>query len=142
MAFDLTRIRELADAASRGPWEVKVIQPHMDGRCQYRVGPSGPGGFMGLVFPQDAEFIAAARSAVPAMCDEIERLDGAMHSVWLHGKWRWLTRNMTTEEREAAADAVTRYSTKLDESENDPLPTDQHALRWWRDSTGEAVKGT
>lgn len=57
-----------------------------------------------------------------------EALDGAFHSVWLHGKWRWLTSKMTTEEREAAADAVIRYNTvHLD---NDPL--DVHAIRWWR----------
>lgn len=56
-------------------------------------------------------------------------LDGALHSVWLHGDWRWLTRNMTTEEREAAADAVARYSRRID-PDADPL-TDAD-LRWWR----------
>ncbi|MGW4270782.1 hypothetical protein ACWEGQ_00090 [Streptomyces seoulensis] len=54
--------------------------------------------------------------------------DAAWHSVWLHGDWRWLTKNMTTAEREHAADAVARYSAHLepDESEID-------GLRWWRD---------
>jgi hypothetical protein len=54
--------------------------------------------------------------------------DAAWHSVWLHGDWRWLTKNMTTPEREHAADAVQRYSTHLepDEPEIDDL-------RWWRD---------
>lgn len=56
-------------------------------------------------------------------------MDAAMHSVWLHGDWRWLTRNMTTEEREAAADAVDRYNAIL----NDPREgLEQTSLRWWR----------
>jgi hypothetical protein len=54
--------------------------------------------------------------------------DAAWHSVWLHGNWRYLTKNMTTPEREHAADAVQRYSAHLepDEPEIDDL-------RWWRD---------
>jgi len=64
--------------------------------------------------------------------DEPTPLEAAMHSVWLHGDWRWLTRKMTTEEREAAADAVQRYSNKLraDDGE-DPAPLE--GLRWWRE---------
>ena len=59
---------------------------------------------------------------------EPDPLDAAMHSVWLHGDWRWLTKNMTTEEREAAADAVQRHNTLL----NDPeLADDVLDLRWW-----------
>jgi hypothetical protein len=54
--------------------------------------------------------------------------DAAWHSVWLHGNWRYLTKQMTTAEREHAADAVARYSAHLepDEPEIDDL-------RWWRD---------
>ncbi|BAL87332.1 hypothetical protein AMIS_21120 [Actinoplanes missouriensis 431] len=54
--------------------------------------------------------------------------DGAMHSVWLHGDWRWLTRNMTTEEREAAADAVQRHSNLLNDGDGAGELT---SLRWW-----------
>lgn len=57
-------------------------------------------------------------------------LDAAMHSVWLHGNWRFLTRKMTTEEREAAADAVQRYHSYIGDEEGDPaLPIT--GLRWW-----------
>jgi hypothetical protein len=55
-------------------------------------------------------------------------LDGACHSVWLHGKWRWLTRKMTTAEKEAFADAVERFSASLDDE--GPATVD----RWWRDA--------
>lgn len=61
----------------------------------------------------------------------IAAMYGALHSVWLHGDWRWLTRNMTTEQREAAADAVERHSATLDHygQPGDDMPLD---LRWWR----------
>lgn len=58
--------------------------------------------------------------------------DAAWHSVWLHGNWRWLTKNMTTAEREHAADAVDRYSAHLN-AEDPDLEAQIADLRWWRD---------
>lgn len=72
--------------------------------------------------------IAATAGGAPAGTTD---LDGAMHSVYLHGKWRWLTQNMTTEEREAAADAVQRYSRVLNAIDDEEPISDEH-LRWWR----------
>jgi hypothetical protein len=60
-------------------------------------------------------------------------IDGAMHSVWLHGKWRWLTSKMSTEQREAAADAVQRYSSWLNRQDRE-LSSEVLHLRWWRDA--------
>jgi hypothetical protein len=54
--------------------------------------------------------------------------DAAWHSVWLHGNWSWLTKNMTTPEREHAADAVQRYSAHIE-----PDEPEIDGLRWWRD---------
>jgi hypothetical protein len=60
--------------------------------------------------------------------------DAAWHSVWLHGNWRWLTKNMTTPEREHAADAVARYSDYLTNEDPDLGPAGEpEDLRWWRD---------
>ncbi|MYW49624.1 hypothetical protein [Streptomyces sp. SID161] len=59
--------------------------------------------------------------------------DAAWHSVWLHGDWRWLTKNMTTPEREHAADAVARYGTYLDTIDGADRSEDPEGLRWWRD---------
>ncbi len=60
-------------------------------------------------------------------------LERAMHSVWLHGHWRFLTSKMTTDEREAAADAVQRYGRILDaQSGGDVGTTDDADIRWWR----------
>lgn len=58
----------------------------------------------------------------------------AWSSVWLHGNWYWLTRCMTTEEREHAAAAVER---SWSAAEADDPGLDHAASRkrlwWWRD---------
>lgn len=60
-----------------------------------------------------------------------EREDSAWGSVWLYGNWREITRQMPTEERELAADAVARWSerTRLAQDYGEPA-----GLRWWRDA--------
>ncbi|MEU3455649.1 hypothetical protein ABZ671_18910 [Micromonospora sp. NPDC006766] len=64
----------------------------------------------------------------------VHALDGAAHSVYLHGEWRWLSSKMTTEEREAFAGAVERYSAGLD-PDGPPISVDC----WWRvPAQGEA----
>lgn len=75
----------------------------------------------------------AAESVVgaPTPAAVASDLDGACHSVWLHGKWRWLTSQMTTPEKEAFADAVDRAGDVLADGE-DRLPVD----RWWREPVG------
>ncbi|WBB94239.1 hypothetical protein [Verrucosispora sp. WMMC514] len=56
-------------------------------------------------------------------------LDGALYSVWLHGNWYQLTRNMTSEQREAAATAVRRHE-ELTRDPDEPLIFDPD-LCWW-----------
>ncbi|PVC80570.1 hypothetical protein DBP19_36140 [Streptomyces sp. CS090A] len=60
----------------------------------------------------------------------------AWHAVWLHCDWHWLTKNMSTAEREYVADAVQRYSNLL-AAYNGVNSAEPHAeldgLRWWRD---------
>ncbi|MFJ4473189.1 hypothetical protein ACIP2X_37645 [Streptomyces sp. NPDC089424] len=58
--------------------------------------------------------------------------DAAWHSVWLHGNWRYLTKQMSTPEREHAADAVARYSVHLN-AEDPDLEAEVTDLRWWRE---------
>ncbi|MEU1908453.1 hypothetical protein [Streptomyces hygroscopicus] len=59
--------------------------------------------------------------------------DGAWHTVWLEGKWRWITSRMTTPEREHAADAVARHNAVLAAADNDLEREEPGDLRWWRD---------
>ena len=71
----LAGIREQADAATEGPWELL-------GDGEY---VSGPGILVapddGGVTSADAEFIAAARTNVPWLLEQIERRDKALEAV-------------------------------------------------------------
>lgn len=60
--------------------------------------------------------------------------DDAWGSVWLHGNWTWLTKNMTTSGREHAADAVARWNRRLAEVDGDPDRGEPEGLRWWREA--------
>ena len=71
------------------------------------------------------------RAEVKRLRDEARDLDAAMHSVWFHGNWQWLTFKMTTAEKEAAADAVDRHTATYP-SDDRGRPVD----RWWRDDVG------
>lgn len=55
-------------------------------------------------------------------------LESAMHSVWLHGNWRFLTSKMTTPEKEATWAAVKNYSRHL----NDGEELEDGDWTWWR----------
>lgn len=75
----------------------------------------------------------AARIARSGSGDARRVTDAAWHSVWLHSNWRWLTSNMTTEEKNAVADAVQRHWAATREGpEDDVHPDALQALRWWR----------
>lgn len=58
--------------------------------------------------------------------------DAAWHCVWLHGNWRYLTKQMTTPEREHAADAVARYHAYLVATDGPDSSGEPEDLRWWR----------
>lgn len=61
--------------------------------------------------------------------------DDAWGTVWLHGNWPWLTKCMTTPEREYAADCVARWSARLAEIDGDLERGEPDGLRWWRDAS-------
>ena len=69
--------------------------------------------------------------------NQLERLDtpenGAWHTVWLEGKWRWVTSRMTTPQREYAADRVAAYDRYLAHCDSDLGRGELEGLRWWRE---------
>lgn len=69
--------------------------------------------------------------------NQLERLDtpenGAWHTVWLEGKWRWITSRMTTPQREYAADRVAAYDWYLAHCDKELGRAEPEDLRWWRD---------
>ena len=73
----LARIRKQADAATDGPWEHDPPPgPGEDPMRPICVYPKEDGGTLAYVQPleADAEFIAAARTDVPALLDALEKV--------------------------------------------------------------------
>lgn len=71
-------------------------------------------------------------------------LDEAWGSVHLHGDWKWLSKNMSTPQRELVADAITRWHERLHADDPDIGGMNQTDLRWWRydpDVVGKASLG-
>ena len=74
----LNRIRAQAAAATDGPWEAKhhhhtVTKRHVVSEIPRVAECEGDGGG-GLYRGEDAEFIAAARTTVPALLDALEKV--------------------------------------------------------------------
>lgn len=68
--LDLNEIRAVTDKATPGPWS---LQDDMDGG--YDLLDSTHCNIGRVEFEEDAAFIASARQWVPALCDDVERLN-------------------------------------------------------------------
>lgn len=88
-----------------------------------------------LFIGRDAVYVCLIPTVVLRVATRVQEpdpLDHAMWTVWLQsGRWRWVTRKMTAEAREAAVAAVLRYdrALKVDESAEDLLA--RGSLAWW-----------
>ena len=84
---DIKRFRELSSRATPGPWVAETAQEHRgaDGMWWVRSGggwrTEGSKLLLRDAAKEDLEFIAAARTALPAALDEIERLRAAWRTV-------------------------------------------------------------
>lgn len=56
--------------------------------------------------------------------DEVTRLRDLLGCIWLYVNWRYVTKQLTTEQREMWADAVDGFGE----------PETGKAERWWRDN--------
>ncbi|MFF8840525.1 hypothetical protein [Streptomyces sp. NPDC015130] len=74
---------------------------------------------------------AQDRTARADAGDTVE--NGAWHTVWLEGRWAWVTKKMTTEQREFAADRVAAYSAFLAAVDGEVERAEPEGLRWWRE---------
>lgn len=90
--LDLDAIRARAEAATEGPWAVapEDFGPHTEGdfpvvdrRADY-IGHSPDDGVRAGFDLPDAEFIAHARTDVPALVEEVERLRERLDLVTCH----------------------------------------------------------
>jgi len=60
--------------------------------------------------------------------------NGAWFTVWLEGNWPWISKKMTTPQREYAADRVAAYSRYLATCDGDLEREEPEGLRWWREA--------
>ena len=88
---ELAAIKALADAATPGPWSYTTVKPYATAPASESVayvspemmfGDSVGGGYVDRV--ADAAFIAAARTAVPALLAEVERLRALVREFLVH----------------------------------------------------------
>jgi hypothetical protein len=62
--------------------------------------------------------------------ETITAYEDLLGSIWLYIGWRYVTKQLTTEQKEMFADAVESSSRQLnDDDPSEPLDVD----RWWRD---------
>lgn len=116
---DLDAIRERAEEATLGPWELERREPYMDGRSAYAMRRAGRPGVMltCAAFPADAEFIAHAREDVPVLLAEVERLRQEM-----------IRRDDARRDSLAEVERLRRDNDNLD-GENDDIQAEVERLR-------------
>lgn len=89
------QLRALADAATPGPWEADHSEEDNSS-----IKERGREWWDGLAFagrPDDAEFIAAARTAVPQLLDQLDQAEAELDS--------WMARAYEAEQRAWQAEA-------------------------------------
>jgi hypothetical protein len=77
-------LRRIADAATPGPWTAEHMREN-DYAAQVVAGSDGPIADLEHAYDEqdmtDATFIAEARTAVPALLDEVDRLEAALRKI-------------------------------------------------------------
>jgi len=78
-----------------------------------------------------AEVWRQERREAQIRADERRQYEDLLGSIWLYIPWRFITRQLTTEQKELFADVVEAWSARLNENDPDEEPTSPE--RWWRD---------
>jgi hypothetical protein len=88
------------------------------------------------------ELVEAARSDQVRLADArgeqaavVVRYQDLLGVIFLHVKWRWLTKQVETEQKELWADAVDAWSERLNDEENG-----MRVARWWREDYQEPAE--
>jgi hypothetical protein len=115
--LDTTAIRARAEAATEGPWEQRQNAPTMSGAV-WHLRRAGQPGVRAMVTEYqhgsaNAEFIAHARTDVPALCDaldearqEIERLRARWAVAWEYSDHELMSALRAEAERDRLAAQV------------------------------------
>lgn len=74
-----------------------------------------------------------ARTGNTVLLEQLGRYQDLLSSIWLYVSWRYVTKQLTTEQKELWADAVDKVSALHDP--DDPVKVD----RWWADPSGPST---
>ena len=112
----IAELRALADAATRGPWTVADLRHQRGG--QIRIFPHGDIHIANVLARHEdavanAEFIAAARSALPALLDEVERLREIRDTARV---WRRMRQDSPVQPKPESAALIAAVDADLRES--------------------------
>lgn len=77
--------------------------------------------------PEDVLAFKAANPGVPLETDVVE-LQDLLGSVWLYIPWKYVSKQLTTRQKELFADAIETWSERLDPGGLEP----GFVPRWWR----------
>jgi hypothetical protein len=84
--------------------------------------------------PEDAFQIEVDNRIGAALAEPFEDL---LAAVWLYIDWRWITTQLTTEQKELFADAVDAHGQRVAAEEGPMWGEPTRVCRWWRDDTGD-----
>jgi hypothetical protein len=63
---------------------------------------------------------------------EERQYEDLLGSIWLYIPWQYVTKQLTTEQKDLFADAVDAWSMRLN-AEDPDLHAESVTRRWWRD---------
>ena len=61
-----------------------------------------------------------------------EPYEDLLSSLWLYVQWRWITKQLTTEQKDLFADAIDAHHVRM--NADDPHWEMPPVERWWRDA--------
>lgn len=122
--LDLDALQRLADSATPGPWSASVVRVEKDDDGQRRGagvvrGANGGYVFMSANGPEilvaDAEFIAAARSAVPALLDRGREAEAELEARIEDRDYWYRIATEAKDQRDAALATIAKVRELTDE---------------------------
>ncbi len=84
-------------------------------------------------FDNTGRFVVMPPVRMAGDADRIEALEGLLASIELYIDWRYITRQLTTEQKELLADAIEAASARTHAADPVGAPEPRTVERWWRD---------
>lgn len=140
----LAEWRRLAEAATEGPWEAYSLPEVPPGQWQM-VGVGQVGNELGhrieAMFDDDAAFIAASRTAVPVLLEEVRRLRGQVDLMEQRTREEIAYADEAQGERDAWEESCQAAEAERDRLREGVRALHADAVRWRDDLRSRAKAG-